>query len=436
MKENNYLLGKKMHNLAKKLWPINRSLTGDGVRQTLLNLKKICPNLKILEIPSGKKVFDWTIPKEWNVKEAWIKNQDGKKIVDFSKNNLHLMGYSVPIYIKLSLKKLKKNLYTLKKQPSAIPYITSYYKKNWGFALPYKIFKKLKNEKYEVFINSELKNGNLTLGEIYIPGKKKKEILISTNICHPSMANNELSGPVVSIYLAKWIKSKKNRKYFYIFLFLPETIGSITYLSKKFKYLKKYVIAGFNVVCVGDNRAYSYLPSRKGNTLSDIIAKHLLKWKVKKFNKYSWLDRGSDERQYCSPGIDLPVASIMRSKYATYPEYHTSLDDLSKVVTPAGLDGGFNILKKALQLIEDNFLLKSLNQEKIEYDKKSLYPKINLRSVKFKEHVLKINNIIHNVDKKISAVEIADKLSISFWKFLALVKILENNKIVKKINYL
>ena len=436
MNKNKLFEGKKMHDLAKELWPISRSLTGEGNRKTLKILKKVCKNLKIFEINSDTKVFDWKIPNEWVARKAWIKDSKGKKILDFTKNNLHLMGYSIPVHKKINFKELKKKIHTLKNKPNAIPYVTSYYNKDWGFSLSFNDFKKLdKKETYEVLIDTELKKGSLTFGEILIPGKTKKEILISTNICHPSMANNELSGPVVSTYLAKWINKKKNRKYSYRILFLPETIGAIAYLSKKYKYLKKNVVAGYNVVCVGDNKKYSYLPSRNGDTFSDIIAQYVLKTKIKKFKQYSWLDRGSDERQYCSPGIDLPIASIMRSKYGTFPEYHTSEDNLLKVVTPAGLQGGYDILKDALELIEKNFFLKSLVLCEPFYNKRGMYPKFTVKGDNFRELMLKMNHIVSYSDNKIPAIAIAEKLSITFDKFLSLFKILERKKIVKKIDY-
>ena len=281
MNKNKLFEGKKMHDLAKELWPISRSLTGEGNRKTLKILKKVCKNLKIFEINSDTKVFDWKIPNEWVARKAWIKDSKGKKILDFTKNNLHLMGYSIPVHKKINFKELKKKIHILKNKPNAIPYVTSYYNKDWGFSLSFNDFKKLdKKETYEVLIDTELKKGSLTFGEILIPGKTKKEILISTNICHPSMANNELSGPVVSTYLAKWINKKKNRKYSYRILFLPETIGAIAYLSKKYKYLKKNVVAGYNVVCVGDNKKYSYLPSRNGDTFSDITSQKSIPLKI------------------------------------------------------------------------------------------------------------------------------------------------------------
>ena len=300
------MIGKKIYNLIKEVWSYNRSLTGVGVRKTLKHFKKINKNLKIFEVKSGTRCYDWTIPKEWSVKEAWIKDSKGKKIIDFHKNNLHLLGYSIPVDKKLSLRELQSHLYSLPNQKKAIPYVTSYYKKRWGFCITELQRKKLKNEKYQIKIDSSFKDGHMTYGEILIKGKSKKEILLSSNVCHPSMANNELSGPCLLIFLSKWISEMKDRYYSYRIIFVPETIGSIFYISRHLKDLKRNVHAGYDVLtCVGDNRATSYLPSRHGNTISDKIAQHVLNWKDKNYKTYTWLDRGSDERQYCSPGVDL-----------------------------------------------------------------------------------------------------------------------------------
>ena len=277
---------------------------------------------------TGTQVFDWSIPKEWRVRKAWIKKPNGEIICDFSKNNLHLVGYSIPVQKKMSLSQLNEHLYSLPDQPTAIPYITSYYKERWGFCLTENERKTLVEGDYEVFIDSELFEGSLTYGELIIPGSLEKEIFLSTYICHPSMANNELSGPCVTTYIAKWIEDLKKRRFTYRIIFVPETIGSITYLSKNLDVMKKSIICGFNVSCIGDDRAYSFIPSRNGKTISDFVGRHILKWIDKNFVEYKWTDRGSDERQYCAPFIDLPVASIMRTKYGSYDEYHTSLDDL------------------------------------------------------------------------------------------------------------
>ena len=425
------MIGKKIHNLCKQLLPLNRSLTGKGNRQTLKILKDICGNLKIKEVPSGEKVFDWTIPDEWNAKNAWIKCPDGKKIAIYQKNNLHLVSYSKKMNIKMSLDQLEHHLHYIKEQPNAIPYVTSYYNKNWGFCISYNERKKLKKGIYEIFIDSTFSKGSLTYGEILIPGKEKKEIFLSTYICHPSMANNELSGPTVTIFLAKWLMEKK-RRYSYRIIFIPETIGSITYLKKNIRILKKRVIAGFNITCVGDNRSYSYIPSRNGNTLADKIGLHVIKNIDKNFFKYSWLNRGGDERQYCSPGVDLPIATIIRTKYGTYKEYHTSLDDLKSVVTPKGLDGGYNLLKKALGALENNYYYKNTLLCEPQMSKRGLYPNIGKKK-HVSQDIRNMMNALSYCDGSNSLIDISEKLSLPYWKILPLMETLIKEKIIKKL---
>ena len=334
-----------MYSWASDLFGINRSITGDGVRETLAYFSNLIPDIKIQSVPSGKKAFDWTIPDEWSINSAYIEDEFGKRIVDFNENNLHVVGYSIPVDRLIDLEELKEHIYSIPEQPDAIPYVTSYYSRTWGFCMSDNLKRSLKPGKYKVFIDSKIYPGFLDFGELIIPGETKKEVLLSTYICHPSMANNELSGPVVTAALAKWLLSLKKRKYTYRIIFIPETIGSIAYLSMKLQHMKKYTVAGFVVTCIGDNLTYSFMPSKRGDTLADRAALHILKNNVKEFTEYSFLERGSDERQYCSPGVDLPVCSIMRSKYGTYPEYHTSLDDLS-FISPAGLKGGLEIFKK------------------------------------------------------------------------------------------
>ena len=351
-------IGIEIHNLAKQLWGINRSITGEGVRRTLDIIAKHIPSLKIHSVKTGTKVFDWTVPKEWHVNEAYIITPSGNRICDFTSNNLHLVGYSIPFNKIISLSELQKHLYSLPDQSDAIPYITSYYKERWGFCISDIERNQLEEGDYQVVIDSKLFDGVLNYGELLIEGDSKDEVLLSSYVCHPSMANNELSGPTLLTFLAKWLSDLESRKYSYRIVLVPETIGSITYLSQHYENLKKNVIAGFNISCVGDDRAFSYLPSRHGGTISDNVATHVLKWLAPEYIKYSWEDRGSDERQYCAPGIDLPIASIMRSKFGEYPEYHTSLDDLINVVTPSGLEGGYLALKFALELIEKNEKLK------------------------------------------------------------------------------
>ncbi len=423
-------LGHKMHNFARDLWPINRSITGDGVRVTLQKIKAFLPELNIYEVKSGEIAFDWTVPKEWNVKNAWIITPGGQKICDFSVNNLHLVGYSIPIHKKMTLEELQPFLYSLPDQPNAIPYVTSYYSERWGFCISENQRATLKDGEYEVFVDSELKNGSLTYAEIFIPGEKEQEIFLSTYVCHPSMANNELSGPVVTTFLAQWIKNC-SRKYSYRIVFLPETIGSIVYLSRKLEHLKKHVVAGFNITCVGDDRAYSYLPSRKGNTISDIVALHVLKNIDPSFKLYTWRDRGSDERQYCAPLVDLPIATIMRSKYGEYPEYHTSLDNLEDVVTPSGLQGGFDAIKSAISIIEKNAypLVKVLCEPQL--GKRGLYPQLSTK--KYFPDTRLMMDVISWSDGDKSLLEIADLCNVPFDKIEKIVNVLSNAGLLEMI---
>jgi aminopeptidase-like protein len=422
------MIGKEIHNLCSQLFNINRSITGDGVRETLATLKEFMPDLSITEVPTGTSVFDWTIPKEWKVNDAYIISPSGKKICSFKENNLHLVGYSTPIHAKLSLSELQGNLYSLPDQPTAIPYITSYYKERWGFCLTQQQRDGLEDGEYEVFIDSELFDGYLTYGELLIKGNTDREIFISTYICHPSMANNELSGPAVTTFIAKWLSSRANNRYSYRFVFIPETIGSITYLSKNKDYLKANVFAGFNVTCIGDNRDYSYLPSRNGETISDTVAKHVLKYICPTYKSYKWTDRGSDERQYCSPGIDLPIASIMRTKYGKYDEYHTSLDDLTKVVTPEGLDGGYIALKSAIEALEENRYPKINVFGEPQLGKRGLYPTLSTKTSAIEVRLMM--DLITWSDGTNSMLEIAELCEVPIWELYPIVKKLFDHKLL------
>ena len=419
----------QIYNLAKKLWPINRSITGDGVRETLSIIQKDVPELKVFEISSGTKVFDWTVPKEWKVRDAYIITPDGKKICQFKKNNLHLIGYSSPINLKIPLSKLQDHLYSLPNQPDAIPYITSYYEKRWGFCITHDERQGLTDGDYQVYIDAELFGGSLSYGEILIKGQTPEEIFISTYICHPSMANNELSGPCVTTFLAKKLREFKKLKYSYRLIFIPETIGSITYLSQNIEHLKQNVVAGFNVTCVGDDRDYSYLPSRKGDSLSDQIAKHVLKHICPTFKSYKWADRGSDERQYCAPNVDLPIASIMRTKYGMYDEYHTSLDDLINVVTAKGLEGGFNALWKAIEALERNSYPKVKILCEPQLGKRDLYPALLTEHTNSK--VMQMLNLITWSDGAHSLIDIAELCDSPIWELYPIVKKLENHKLIE-----
>ena len=372
----------KFYNLGKELFPLNRSITGKGTLKTLKMISKNFKNFKIKSIKSGSKVFDWKIPPEWNVEDAFILDKQDKKIVDFKKNNLHLVGYSENTKKILKRDKLLKKLHSLKNYPEAIPYVTSYYKKNWGFCISEnfrkRLIKKYKPfDQFKILINSKFnKNGVLNYGEFFIKGKVDKEILVSTYICHPSMANNELSGPIVSMCLMSYFK-KLNNYYSIRFLFIPETIGSIAYISKNLKELKKKVLCGFNISCIGDEKNHSYILSKYKNSPSDeALLLAYKKLKIKKTTEFSFLERGSDERQFNSYGVDLKITSVSRTKYGEYKEYHTSLDNFN-LVTKNGLLGGYNVVKKAIEIINKKKFPKSKILCEPFLTKRKLYPTLS-----------------------------------------------------------
>ncbi len=345
---------KKFFNIGKdKLYPIHRSITGSGILKSLKIIQKEFPQLKIIKIPSKKKIYDWSTPLEWNITEAYVIDMHGKKIIDFKVNNLHIINYSQPVEGFFKKNFLIKRLHSLTSQKNAIPYITSYYKKYWGFCVT-ENFKKNFNKKYKnddtfkVVIKSKFKKGFLRYGELKLNGKSKEEIIVSTYICHPKMANNELSGPIVSMALINEMKKKRLEKSIR-FLFVPETVGSIAFIYKNLTKIKNKIIGGFNLSCIGDNRGHSFMTTKYDNAPSDNSIKEAYKKLKIKYKKYSFLQRGSDERQYNSPGVDFKIASIFRSKYLMYKEYHTSLDDF-KLVTYSGIKGGYIVAKTALEI--------------------------------------------------------------------------------------
>ena len=361
----------------KKLFPLCRSLTGKDTRKTLKYFEEFHKEYKRLKFKTGSRVFDWEIPMEWNIQDSYFEHiETGERYAELKKNNLHIVGYSEPINKEIDYEELIKHIYTLKENPNWIPYVTSYYKKYWGFCIKESDKLNLKKGKYKVYINSSLKNGTLDLSHALLKGKLSSEILISSYVCHPSMANNELSGPVVLNGLFSYIKSKyPKNKYSYRFVLQPETIGSIAYLSKFLKHLKKNLICGFNLSCVGDDRAYSYVRTPFGNTLADKAMNAAL-LKLENVKSYSFLKRGSDERQYCSPGIRLPICTFSRSKFAEYPEYHTSADNLD-LVCDKGLEGSLQVLKNIIDAFELGLYPKLVTKCEPQLGKRDLYPTIS-----------------------------------------------------------
>lgn len=405
--------GARAYALARELYPICRSITGPGVRETLKIIGREVPELRIHEVPSGTPCFDWTVPPEWSVREAFIEDERGRRIIDFTDNNLHLVGYSVPVDRTLSLDELRPHLHSLPNQPDAVPYVTSYYAERWGFCLSHRQLRELEPGNYRVRIDSTLVPGSLTYAETILPGRLESEVFLSTYVCHPSLANNELSGPAVAAELVRWLSGLPRRRYTYRVAFIPETIGSILYVSRHLAHLRERVVAGFNLTCIGDDRVYSYLPSRNGGTLADRAALHALKHHAPDFIRYTFLDRGSDERQYCAPGVDLPVASIMRSKYGEYPEYHTSLDDLS-LISPAGLGGGLQAVAKAILTVEANRIYRTTVLCEPQLGRRGLYPTLSSASGR---HVGRLfADVLAYCDGEHDLLSIAELLNIPAWE--------------------
>jgi len=426
---------KKMYLWMRDLFPYCRSLTGSGVDQTLKYIiSKIGIKIKIIKFKTGKKVFDWTIPEIWNVNDAYIKNLKNKKIIDFKKNNLHLLGYSIPIKKTISRKELFRHLYTQPNQPHLIPYVTSYYKKNWGFCVSENFKKKMTDNKYKVCISSKHSKGYLKVAEKLIKGKSKKEIFFSTYFCHPSMANDNLSSIVVQSALIKYLENTyKKNNYTYRFIFIPETIGSIAYLSQNHYQMKKNILAGFNLSCVGDGRCYSHIESRNGNNLADKALSAALIGK-KNIKKYSYLFRGSDERQYCAPGIDLPVCGFSRSKYGEYAEYHTSADNLN-IISSKSLGESLNILISIIDSFETGLYPKTKIKCEPQLGKYNLYPLISQKGFKKKgifnkQEFIDRCNLISYADGKRNIFEISKKIAMPLDKINQEIYLLKKNKIL------
>ncbi len=414
---------------ARDLFPINRSLTGSGVRQTLEYISRIVPELVIKSYPSGKNVFDWEIPQEWEIDDAWIEHIDtGEKFAHFAKNNLHVVGYSEPIDLILDKKDLLRHIYTQPDLPNAIPYVTSYYNRSWGFCMSESMKKDLPNGRYRAYIGSNLFDGSMELGEVVVQGEMKSEIIFSSYICHPSMANNELSGPIVLMALYQKLVSKKQcLKYTYRFLFLPETIGAIAYLSENKNYLKQNTICGFVVSCVGDERAYSHVKSPYGNNLADKAISAALIGKPET-KSYSYLERGSDERQYCAPGINLPFAGFCRSKYGEYPEYHTSEDNL-ELITQSGLEGSINVLESIVEAIELGLIPSCTTYGEPQLGKRGLYPNISKKG-NYDEIIARMNFLAY-CDGKNTIFDICQIINLPLKYALAEAEILLKNGLLE-----
>ena len=418
-------------SIIKDLFPIHRSLAGPGIRYSLEYLSDLLPKLKIRGFRSGLKVNDWEVPMEWIIKDAWLKDKSGNKIVDYTRSNLSVVGYSAPINIpRISKSKLESYIFTDSSRPHAIPYVTSYYKRRSGLCMPHSQWQSLPDDDYELYIDSYFTPGVMNYGELLVKGVRKDEILISTYLCHPSMANNELSGPAVVASLAK-IVSTLQLNHSVRFLFLPETIGSIAYISKNIRHLKRYVKAGYVVTCIGDSGHHSLIPSRYSNTISDKAAKDIFASLNSPFNMYSWLDRGSDERQYCAPGVDLPIASVTRSKHGCYPEYHTSDDDLS-IISIKSLGDSIDALLKMIILIDGNVFPLSLTKCEPFLSQYGLYPTLSERGST--QGIRGLLDIISYCDGNNDIFEISDLVNLPSLQVLDSVKMLESVGLLKCLN--
>ncbi len=429
----------KLNQIFDELYPINRSIIGDGYRKSLKIIMRYIPFKKI-KFKSGQKVFDWKIPLEWKINKGLLISPDGEKIIDFKDNNLHVIGYSNSINKVIDLEELRDHLYTQKDLEKAIPYVTSYYKDNWGFCLTHRAYKKLKPGKYNVLIQSNFIKGNLEVGEIILNGRRKDEILISTYLCHPSMANNELSGPLVMLNLYERIKKIKNRQFTYRFIINPETIGSIAYLSLKNKELKKNVVAGLVLTCLGGpSKELSYKLSKDSNSLIDRLFKRNKKIEIRNFTPFG----GSDERQYNSPGININVGQVARTVYQNYPEYHTSLDNKEFMQIDKVIESSNQIIELLLKLESESFYINLKPNCEPQLGKRDLYPNINSKRTREQQSSDILNDgrefnrfsmiLLNFSNGQYSLEELASNynLNIRFAKQVA--KVLENNKLIMKL---
>jgi len=351
-------IGKAMYRLIERLYPICRSITGDGVRESLAIVGEHVP-LQVHEVPSGTPVLDWTVPKEWNIRDAYVKDASGRRVIDFRRSNLHVLGYSAPVRRRMSLAELRPHLHTLPDYPDWIPYRTSYYKENWGFCLAHNALRALPDGEYEVVIDSTLTDGALTYGELVLPGEQQEEFLLSCHVCHPSMCNDNLSGIALATFLATRLAARRARRYTYRFLFIPGTIGSITWLARNEQSAKR-VRHGLVINCVGDGGPFNYKRSRRGDAEIDRAAANVLRHCGRAHDVFDFFPYGYDERQYCSPGFDMPVGALSRTTHGHYPQYHTSADDLG-FVRPEPLAESLELYETVIDAIEQNRRYRNLN---------------------------------------------------------------------------
>jgi aminopeptidase-like protein len=420
-------LGEEMHRFASELYPTCRSITGDGIRLTLARIGERIP-LTISEIPTGTEVFDWTIPKEWNIRDAYIKNMRGDRIVDFQQHNLHVMSYSVPVHAVVPLSELRPHLHTLPDHPDWIPYRTSYYREDWGLCLPDTQLQALEDADYEVCIDSTLEKGSLTFGECFLRGRSTEEVLISCHACHPSLANDNLSGLAVATEMAKALATKELH-YSYRFLFIPGTIGAIAWLARN-RDVARRVRHGLVLTCVGDAGGFHYKKSRRGDAEIDRVMTQLLRYCAEPAETLEFSPYGYDERQYCSPGFDLPVGCLMRSKWGTFPEYHTSADNL-EFIHPKQLAGTLRLCLSACDVLERNGIY--LNQNPF------CEPQLGKRNLYQSKGGAPINDeinarlwVLNQSDGRNSLLDIAERSGLPFAAIADAAELLRENGLLTK----
>jgi aminopeptidase-like protein len=415
--------GRQMHDLITELYPICRSITGDGLRKTLEILRNHIP-LKIYEVPSGMKVFDWVVPKEWNISAAYIKDPSGKKIVDFKDSNLYVVNYSKPLHKTMPLQELSEHLYSIPGHPTWIPYRTSYYREDWGFCLSHDRLAELEEGAYEVYIDSTLEDGHLSYGELYLQGEEEEEVLISCHACHPSLANDNLSGMSLAVFLAKQIGSVKHR-FSYRFLFIPGTIGAITWLALNEDRIEK-IRHGLVLSGVGDKGAITYKRSRQGDAEIDRAAGHVLKHSRDAYEILDYSPYGYDERQYCSPGFDLPVGCFSRTPFGRYPEYHTSADNLDFVL-PSSLGDSFIKVLSIIGVLEGNRVYLNLNPKcEPQLGRRGLYHSIG-------SNEMAMLWVLNFSDGKNTLLDIAERADLKFDAVFSAAETLRDNNLLKKV---
>lgn len=403
-------LGESLHTLIRELYPVCRSITGDGVRETLRRIGNHIP-LTVHEVPTGTQVFDWVVPKEWNIRDAYVKSSEGVKVIDFQKSSLHILNYSIPVHKLVSLAELREHLFTLPDKPDWIPYKTSYYQENWGFCLSHNEFTGLKDNQYEVVIDASLDPGHLTYAECYIPGTTSDEVLVSCHVCHPSMCNDNLSGIALNAFLAKHLLNQSPR-YSYRFIFIPGTIGAITWLALNQDNVKR-IRHGLVVANVGDSGKLHYKKSRRSDAEIDRTVSHVLKHSGSSYEILDFSPYGYDERQFCSPGFNLPLGSLTRTPYGRYPEYHTSADDLS-FVQPEYLADSFLTLLSVLRVLENNKCYVNKNPHcEPQLGRRGLYRQMG-GNVESKQTELAMLWVLNFSDGLHSLLDIAERANLPF----------------------